>query len=176
MTTSAHTEVRPAAEDLAAEILKRRKKRLPAVTAVLALAVVGAAAFIGGVEVQKHYRSSSSSAATSGTAAAAFASGRLGAFGRGGTTRAGGFGGFGGAGGATIGTVTLIKGTTLYVTEATGNTVLVHTAPASRVTKTVAGTIRTIHPGDSVAVTGTAAANGSVTAASIAVTEATTNG
>jgi hypothetical protein len=175
MTTSAHTEVRPAAEDLAAEILKRRKKRLPALTAALSLAVVGAAAFIGGVEVQKHYRSSSSSAATSGTAAAAFAAAR-GAFGRGSATRAGGFGGFGGAGGATIGTVTLIKGTTLYVTEATGNTVLVHTAPASRVTKTVAGTIQTIHPGDSVAVTGTAAANGSVTAASIAVTGATTNG
>jgi hypothetical protein len=184
MATTAHSEVPAAGENLAAEILKRRRKRLPAVTAVLSLAVVAAGAFIGGIEVQKHYRSSSSG--TSGAAAAALPFGRAGAFtgaggrggfGQGGATGGGGFGNFGGgAGGATIGTVTLIKGSTLYITEASGNTILVHTAPTSRVTKTVGGTMQTIHPGDNVAVTGTQAANGSVTAASIAITGGTNNG
>ena len=75
----------------------------------------------------------------------------------------------GGAGGGTAGTVTLIKGSSLYVTDATGNTVLVHTTPASRVSKTVNGTVRAIHPGDSVTVTGAQAKNGSYTASAILI-------
>ena len=64
--------------------------------------------------------------------------------------------------------MTLIKGSTLYVTDS-GPTVLVHTSPASRVTKSVSGTVQTIHPGDTVTVTGTQAKNGSYTAAAIAI-------
>ena len=65
--------------------------------------------------------------------------------------------------------MTLIKGSSLYVTDATGNTVLVHTSPASRVSRTVSGTVQTIHPGDTVTVTGVQAKNGSYTAAAITI-------
>lgn len=174
MTTTAHTDTSVTGEDLATEILRRRRKRLPAVTAALALAVAIAVGIVGGIEIQKHWGSSSSSSSGSASSvASAFAS----RFGRG--SGSGGFGGFGSGGaggGATVGTVTLIKGSTLYVTESSGNTILVHTSAGSRVTKTVTGTIQTVHPGDTVTVVGTQAANGSVTASSIAVGSAASNG
>ncbi|MDX6451391.1 MAG: hypothetical protein QOH16_1440, partial [Gaiellaceae bacterium] len=86
----------------------------------------------------------------------------------------GGFAGFGGGGGAagggaTNGTVTLIKGSTLYVTDASGNTVLVHTTAQSSVKKSVSATTKTIHPGDSVTVTGTQNKDGSYSAQAITI-------
>lgn len=180
MTTTAHGDVPTTGESLATEILARRRRRLPAVTAVLVLAVVAGAAVFGGVELQKHYGSASSSGGSGGTGS--LGSGRAGSlgstfsrFGRSGSgARTGGSGGLGffggaGGGGGAAGTVTLIKGSTLYVTSAAGTTVLVHTTPSSRVTKTVQGTVQTIHPGDSVVVVGTQAKNGSYTASSIAI-------
>jgi hydrogenase maturation factor len=65
--------------------------------------------------------------------------------------------------------VTLIKGSTLYVTDASGNTVLVHTTAGSAVQKTVAATVKTVHPGDSVTVTGTQASDGSYSARQITI-------
>jgi len=158
-------------DDFVAEILTRRKRRLPILTAILVLAVAAGGAFIAGAEVQKHYGKSSS--ATSGGAGAAsafsaFAS-RLRAGGAGAGGGRGFFAGGAGAGGGTAGTVTLIKGSSLYVTDSTGNTVLVHTSPASRVTKTVSGSVQAIHPGDTVTVTGVQAKNGSYTAAAITI-------
>ena len=131
-------------DDFETEILPiRRRPRLPLLTAVLALAVIAAAAFAGGVEIQKHYGGSSSAAAsgTGGAGAAGFARARR--------AGAGGFAGggtFGGDGGATVGLVTLIKGTTLYVTDFSGNTVKVATTGA-QVSKTLATTLRGVHPG-----------------------------
>ncbi len=93
-----------------------------------------------------------------------------GATGFGGGAGATGFGGFGG--GATVGTVTLIKGSTLYVTDSSGNTVKVQTSPSSTVTKTVSGSIKTLLPGQTVTVLGTAAKNGTITARSISVSAA----
>jgi hypothetical protein len=140
---------------LAAELVARRRKRLPALTLALALLVAAAAVFIGGVEVQKHWGATSAS------------------------TSAGGFAGFGGrgafggaAGGGSTGvsgTVTLIKGSTLYVTSASGTTVLVHTTPTSVVTKTVSGTTTSIRPGSTVTVVGTAAGDGSYTARQVTI-------
>ena len=161
-------------DDFVAEILTRRKRRLPILTAILVLAVAAGAAFIAGAEVQKHYGKSSSATGGTGAASAfsAFAS-RLRAGGAGAGAGAGGgpgfFAGAGGAGGGTAGTVTLIKGSSLYVTDSAGNTVLVHTSPASRVTRTVSGSVQTIHPGDTVTVTGVQAKNGSYTAAAITI-------
>jgi hypothetical protein len=153
-------------ESLAAELVARRRKRLPAVTLALALLVAGAVAFIGGVEVQKHW--GATSAPTTGSA---FAAARAG--GASGFAGPGGRGTFGGAagGGSTglSGTVTLIKGSTLYVTSASGNTVLVHTTPASVVTKTVSGTETSIRPGNTVTVVGTAASDGSYTARQVTI-------
>lgn len=166
-------------DEFATEILSRRRRHLPLLTALLAFLTVAGLAFLGGVEVQKHWGSSSSSSGAGGGPAAAF----LAARGATGTTSAsrsggGGFSGFGGGsgsgfgapGGGTSGTVTLIKGTTLYVTDSTGNTVMVHTAADSRVTKSVTGTLKSVLPGDVVSVTGAQAADGSYTARAISIT------
>jgi hypothetical protein len=136
-------------------------------TAALALAVAVAGGVIGGVEAQKHWGASSAAAAP-GNFAARFG-GRTGG-GAGGFAGAGGLtGAAGGAGGATTGTVTLIKGSTLYVTDARGNTVLVHTNAGSAVQKTVSGTLKTVHPGDSVTVTGSQNTDGSYSAKNITI-------
>jgi hypothetical protein len=168
-TTAVHSDSPTAAhEGLASELLARRRKKLPALTAALALAVAVAGGLIGGVEAQKHWGASSSAAASGRPAGFAGFAGR-----GGGGAGGGGFAGFGGAGGAaggaTNGTVTLIKGSTLYVTDASGNTVLVHTTAQSSVKKTVSGTTKTIHPGDSVTVTGTQNKDGSYSAQAITI-------
>jgi hypothetical protein len=117
---------------------------------------------IGGVEAQKHWGASSSATAARPVGFPGFA-------GRGGGAPGGG-GGFPGLGGnGTNGTVTLIKGSTLYVTDASGNTVLVHTTARSTVQKTVSATVKTVHPGDSVTVTGTKNNDGSYSASAITI-------
>ncbi|MGZ4356086.1 MAG: hypothetical protein ACXVRU_04680 [Gaiellaceae bacterium] len=176
--TTTHSEAptlvhEPAGDNsLAAELLARRRKRLPALTIALVVLVAAAAAFVGGIEAQKHWGSKSSSANPFASALAS-ASGRA-------QTGANGFpnfsggragfpSGFGGAGGGTSGTVTLIKGSTLYVTDASGNTVLVHTSATSRVSKTVSTSVKTIHPGDTVTVVGSQAKDGSYTARQVTI-------
>ena len=152
------------------------RRRLPVLTLVLAAALVAAAMFAAGAEAQKHWGSSSGSAAGNGSGlAAAFAAARGGGTGTGTgatATTAGtggpGQGGFPG-GGATIGTVSVIKGSTLYITDTSGNTVRVVTSAGSTVSKTVSTTVKGINPGDSVVVRGTAGKNGDVTASSITV-------
>ena len=154
------------------------KRRLPMLTAVLAVALLIAGAFIVGAEVQKHWGASSSG---SGSGASSFAS-RFGGAGRTGTTtttgsagtRAGAFGAL--AGGATIGTVSVIKGSTLYVTDTSGNTVKVVTSPGSTVSKTVTTNVKAIRPGDTVVVRGTTGKNGNVTAQSITLGSAGAGG
>ena len=145
-------------------ILTRRKRRLPILTAILVLAAAAGGAFIGGAEIQKHYGTAASS--SSGTGGAPSASALAARF-----RAAGGFPGGAGAGatGGTAGTVTLIKGLTLYVTDTSGNTVAVRTTNGSRVTKTVSGSVQTIHPGDTITVTGKQAKNGSYTASAITI-------
>jgi hypothetical protein len=162
-TTAVHPDAPTAVhEGLAGELLARRRKKLPAITAALALAVAVAGGVVGGVEVQKHWGASTSAAATGRPAGFAGFAGR---FGGGGGATAGGAAGAP----ATTGTVTLIKGSTLYVTDASGNTVLVHTTATSKVDKTVAGTIKTVHPGDSVTVTGSQNSDGSYSARQITI-------
>jgi hypothetical protein len=153
-------------DDVAAELEAlaiRRRRKLPRVTLALAVALVGAGAFIGGAEAQKHLGSSSNSS-SSGNAASSFAS----------RSRNGGFaitrgGGSFAGGGATIGTVTAIKGSTLYVTDTSGNTVKVSTSAASQVTKTVTGTVKDVHPGDTVVIRGATKKNGTIAASSVSL-------
>jgi hypothetical protein len=71
--------------------------------------------------------------------------------------------------GATVGQVAFIRAGTLYVTTGEGNTVKVTTAPGASVTKTVQASVGKIHPGETVIVTGSAHANGSIAASSIRV-------
>ena len=162
MTTTQPELVDDRDDSVSEMILTRRKRRLPILTAILVLAAAAGGAFIGGAEIQKHY---GTAAASSGTGALPSASALAARF------RAGGFpgGAVPGATGGTAGTVTLIKGSTLYVTDTSGNTVAVRTTSGSRVTKTAGGSVRTIHPGDTVTVTGKQAKNGSYTASAITI-------
>jgi hypothetical protein len=129
--------------------ISARRRRLSVVTAVLALAAMGAAGFYAGVVVQKHQKSPTSTAA----AAQAFAS-RVG--------RAGAGGGFAGAGGASrvAGTVKLIDGSNIYVTDAQGNTVKVATGSGAQFSKTVAGALADVKIGDRISVSGPQGADG----------------
>jgi hypothetical protein len=156
--------------ELLTQILARRRRRLPRLTMALAALLVLALAFVVGAEVQKHYgKSAAATGGTAGGAAAAFARAR----------GAGGFGGagsFGGTASGPTGTVTLIKGSTLYVTDSSGTTSLVKTSAASRVTKTVTSSVKNIRPGSVVTVVGTQAKDGSYTATSISVSNGANGG
>jgi hypothetical protein len=151
----------------------------------LALSLLGvlllACGFIGGVLVEKGQSSSGSSSSGASGLAARFAALRGGASSTGSSTTgsSGGAGstgaGFGGSAGAgasgftrpTAGTVAYLAGSTLYVTNSEGNTVKVQTSAGTTVTKTVKSTVKDIHPGETVTVTGATGSNGAVTAESI---------
>jgi hypothetical protein len=165
--TTTHADYEPLDDDYETEVLPvRRRSRLPFLTLLLMLAVAAGAAFAGGVEIQKHYGGASTNALSAAGGGRAFGLGR--ARRAGGGTFGGSFAGGGASGGATIGLVTLIKGTTLYVTDFSGNTVKVATTGAS-VSKTVATNLKGIHPGDSAVVRGSKQKDGSYKATSISI-------
>jgi hypothetical protein len=149
-----------------------RRRLLGAGGNPLALALLGvlliACGFIGGVLVEK--RQSSSSSSPTGVASSLAA--RFRAL-RGGAGAGAGAGGSSGAGAGftrpTAGTVAYLAGSTLYVTNAEGNTIKVSTSAGTSVTKTVNTSLKVIHPGETVTVTGTTSANGAVSAESISV-------
>ncbi len=164
------------------ELPTRPRRRLFGVGAsrgpiVLLGALLIAAGFIAGVQVQKGNASSSSS----GAGAASFAS-RFAALGKG-TSSTGTRSGTGSATGAagatpgaagsgsqpTSGTVAYLEGNTLYVTNSEGNTVKVTTSTTTAVTKTVKTKVKRIFPGETVTVTGATSAGGTVKAESISV-------
>jgi hypothetical protein len=183
-----------------AELPPRPRRRLlaPVPLALLGVLLI-ACGFIGGVLVEKSQSSSSSGSASSGGLASRFAGLRAGGTGgstgtssgrgaanggsgtsaiAGGSTFAGGGGGGGAArsAGATVGQVAYVSGHTLYVTNPEGNTVKVTTSVASTVTKTVKSDVKAIHPGETVIVTGSPGANGSISAESVRVSEAGAGG
>jgi hypothetical protein len=163
------------------ELAPRPRRRLlsPVPLALLAV-LLTACGFIGGVLVEKG-QSSSSSASSSGAAGviasrlSALRGGSSGAAGLTGASGSGGGGareaaGLGGAGARPVaGQVAYLSGSTLYVTNSEGNTLAVHTSPATSVTKSVKASVAGIHPGETVTVVGASAANGSVSAESIRV-------
>jgi len=164
-------------------VVKQRRRVLTGLTAVLAAGVVAAAGFFGGVQVQKHQGSSAAAASTTGTSGfAAFArrfagaGGAAGATGTGatGTAAAGAAGAAGGAPAVgsttrTVGTVKLVDGSDVYVTNANGDTVLATTNKASTLTKTATATLNDVTPGSTVVVTGIQNKDGSMTITSLSV-------
>jgi hypothetical protein len=154
----------PHEDDFELEALPVRRRRLPLLTAVLVAALVAAGAFVGGVEAQKHYGTSASAAASGGTGGAAALAARR----RGGGSPTFFGGGPASAESMTAGLITVIRGSTLYVTDFNGNTVKVK-ASGVKVTKTVTAALRSLHPGDSVVVQGKKQKDGSYKASSITV-------
>lgn len=155
------------------ELPRRPRRRLltPLPLALLGVLLV-ACGFIGGVLVEKGQSSSSSSSTGSGAGAglaARFRALRAGAAGAGSGSAGGSSSASSGFTRPTAGTVAYLSGETLYVTNDEGNTIKVTTSPATSVTKTVAGTVKGIHPGETVTVTGTTGSDGAVSAESISV-------
>ena len=186
-----HEEEDQWAEEPLDELPPRPRRRLlaPVPLALLGVLLL-ACGFIGGVLVEKGQTSSSNAGGASGLAsrfaalrgAAGAGSTTTGSGASGGGTGSGstggggvaGGGGFAGrlgglGGGATIGEVSYVSGSTLYVTNAEGNTVKVTTSPASSITKTVKADLHGIHPGETVVVRGTKGSDGAVSAESISV-------
>jgi hypothetical protein len=145
-----------------------RRRLLTPATGGLVAALLIAGGFLAGVVVEKGQGSSTGSAGAGGAAAAGARFARLGGAGAGAGSAASGAGGAAG-GGATVGQVSFIQGTTLYVRDTQGNTVKVTTSPGSTVTKSVKATTKSIHPGETVIVTGSTGSGGVVSAESIRV-------
>src|SRR5712691_1328587 len=154
----------PQEDDFEVEALPVRRRRLPFVTAVLVAALVAAGAFAVGVEVQKHYGATPASAATGTGAPTGLAARRRG----GGSPTFFGGGAAGAAGGLTTGLITAIRGSTIYVTDFSGNTIKVK-ASGVKVRKTVTAPLRSLHPGDSVVVQAAKQKDGTYKASSITV-------
>lgn len=179
-------------------LVAARRRGFPKFTWFLVMAVLAGGAFLGGVQVDKHFGSSSSSStgidlaalgrlggggfgtggfgtAQAGAGAGANPSAGGGA-GTGGTAGVGGTGtggrqggaGAGGFGNATVGQVTGVSGNTITITDFQGQTVTVH-ADGAAVTKSDPAAVSDLKPGDVVVVQGQKAADGSVTARSVSI-------
>ncbi|HTD09358.1 MAG TPA: hypothetical protein VK680_10740 [Solirubrobacteraceae bacterium] len=146
----------------------------------VALALLGvlliACGFIGGVLIEKGENSASASGSSASSLASRFAALRGGSSSTGArpaSSAGGGFPGFAGAVGSggrpTAGTVAYLAGKTLYVTNSEGSTIKVTTSAATSVKKTVTASVGSIHPGETVTVTGTSGSGGSIVAESISV-------
>jgi hypothetical protein len=146
-------------EEASAEQLPRRPRRklVTPATAGLAAVIIAAAGFVGGVEIQKG-SATASTGANAGARPAGFAGGPPGAAGA------------GASGSVTTGQVKSKDGSTLYVTNADGTTVKVTTTSNSKVSRNASASAGAIHPGDTVVIQGTTAANGTVKATSVSAT------
>ena len=138
-------------------------KRSAALIAVLTCA----AGFYAGVRVEKGQVGNSSAITLPG--ATGGATGRTGAAGSrgGGSGFAGLFSGGGGASGTSLGTISGVKGNTLYVTDTTGNVTKVKLSSATKITKSLDVKRGSLHPGDSVVIRGLKNSSGTLVAASV---------
>jgi hypothetical protein len=147
------------------------RRRLGPFTLVLVGLLVATSAFAGGVMAEKaHVGTAGTATAAARPAGTAAAAGRFGAGAGTGSTGAGG--------GATTGTVKLIDGTNIYITDSNGSVVKVATTPQSQISITASGSVTAIKPGDNVTVSGATGSDGTITAASVrdSGTGATTSG
>jgi len=139
--------------------------RLSVPTVALVGLLIAAGGIWGGAALQRSHGASSSSS----SAAPSFAS----LFGSRGAGSTGGATGVPGAlGAATTGTVTEVSGTTLYVTNASGDLVKVTVNPSATVTRNAKSSLGSLVVGDTVIVQGTKVNSGSVTATSVSATGA----
>ncbi|MFB8199655.1 hypothetical protein [Kitasatospora purpeofusca] len=155
----------PDGRDVTAELAAPPRRRLPWVPLVLSAAVIATAAFAGGVWYQRDQapeRTSGRTVAAGGGAqqprpgATGTGAGQNGNRRNGGGQGGQGTGGQGGGqGGFTRGTVKAVDGTTVYLTDASGNTVKVTTGDSTKVQLNKEGKVGDLQPGQSVTVVGT---------------------
>jgi hypothetical protein len=166
----------PFADDLTSELAaaapKPWRNRATFVLAALVLIVGG---FLAGVQVEKHYGSTTTASNARANALSQFAARAGEGFGRGGT----GTGGAGatatpssGASGAAstqsnTGKITLVDGSTVYVTLAGGDVLTVKTTPTTKVSVGSVTKVSGLKAGQSITVTGPTDSSGNVTATSI---------
>jgi hypothetical protein len=152
--------------------LPGRQRAVNSFTYFLLAAVGLLGAFSGGAWFQREHGAANVAAASanpqttglapSGTIAGGAAQGRFGA--SGGTAPNGGqFAG----GGATVGTVKLVDGNSVYVTDQSGNVVKVTAQPGLAVQVSKPGTLADLVVGETVIVQGTAGSDGTIAATSI---------
>ncbi|MFB7051923.1 DUF5666 domain-containing protein [Streptomyces vinaceus] len=168
----------PDTRDISAELAAPPRPRLPWLTLVLSGGVVAGLAFTGGALVEKGHLQGSPGTGSAGRnfAAGAGGQGRTGpAQGGAGTGQSGGRQGFGGAtggpgagAGATTGTVKLVDGTTLYVTDAAGEVVKVTTDANTQITQAKSGKVSDLQPGQTVTVRGSQNPAGDLAATTVA--------
>src|SRR2546423_2756611 len=141
----------------------RRRRFFNRKTAALGVVVACAAGFLAGIEIEKSQLSTTASAATApaGTAGTGARAG-LG----------GGAAGGGGGAAASFGTVSSVNGNTIYLTEASGNTVKVTLSSATKITKSQAVSKASVRPGDAVVIQGLKGSNGTIAATSVSDTGA----
>jgi hypothetical protein len=149
------------------------RKPLGPFTVVLCACLLVAGAFFAGVKVEKgHVKASSGSgisaasiaalrSAFTGGAAATGASGATGAAGGGAASA------FGAARAGNRGTIALIDGNNVYITETGGTVVKATTSPGTTFSVTTPGTISSLHPGDEVTVIGPTNSDGIITATAV---------
>ncbi|WP_438289848.1 hypothetical protein [Streptomyces sp. HUAS TT7] len=154
----------PDARDISAELSAPPRQQLPWLTLVLSGSLVAGLAFAGGALAEKN-QSQGSASATQRTPSAAGARGGFGQGGQSGQRQGGGIPGA--AGGLTIGTVKLVDGSTIYVTDTQGNVVKVTTAGSTQVTEARSGKVSDLQPGQTVTVRGSQNASGDVAATTV---------
>ncbi|MFE9429066.1 hypothetical protein ACFYNO_39660 [Kitasatospora sp. NPDC006697] len=156
----------PDARDITAELAAPPRRKLPWLSLVLAGGVIAAGAFAGGAWYQKNHGGPTANSGRSAVAAAAQRAQAQGG-GRGGRTGGTGTGTGGGQSGFTRGTVKLVDGSTVYLTDANGNIVKVTTGGSTKVSVSQDGKVSDLQPGQTVTVVGTPDGSGGYTASQL---------
>ncbi len=133
--------------------------------AALAAAVRGAGTG-GSASGARGAAGGASAGGTAGGAAAGAGAGTSAARGAGGFA-AGGLAAALGGGSASFGTITTVKGDSLYVTGPTGNVVKVHLSSSTKISKSLGVKRSALHPGDSVVIRGLTNSKGTMVATSV---------
>jgi len=176
--------------DLQALIDKQQRGPVPKSTKIILSVMALAIMFFAGSFVQQHFGQSSSVAGGFGAGSFAGLRGPGGGAGLGGSAGLGGAGSFPGLGGPgggasaatpdsaggvggftpagiTAGTITLVDGTHVYVTDATGAIIKVNVSEKTSITVSNKATVAQLKTGQQVLVRGDAAADGTVAATSV---------
>ncbi|HTT86063.1 MAG TPA: DUF5666 domain-containing protein [Acidimicrobiales bacterium] len=166
-TDGASWEAAAADDDAWPQRGPRKGIRMSVPTVVMLALLVAAGGVWGGAALQRSQGSSSGSSSLS-SLASLFRGARGGATGTGGAAGTGlGAGAFGAA---ATGTVTEVSGSTLYVTNSSGDLVKVTVSPTTPVDRNAKSSLGALQVGDTVVVRGTKQGNGSVSATSVSAT------